>query len=123
MASRASLVYIIQSVSTYSGQKNVKNTKKLEKARMRGGAGGSRGSRGVWGGSRVPGRVRGFGRKNAKKTEKRSGTVWLRSNIQDFVQEVPVGQMAQGTPFRCLPANTICLYVEVCTPICTSTHV
>ena len=26
----------------------------------------------------------------------------LRSNIQDFVQEVPVGQMAQGTPFRCL---------------------
>ena len=27
----------------------------------------------------------------------------LRSNIQDFVQEVPVGQMAQGTPFRCLP--------------------
>ena len=27
----------------------------------------------------------------------------LRSNIQDFVQEVPVGQMAQGTPFRCPP--------------------
>ena len=27
----------------------------------------------------------------------------LRSNMQDFVQEVPVGQMAQGTPFRCLP--------------------
>ena len=27
----------------------------------------------------------------------------LRSKIQDFVQEVPVGQMAQGTPFRCLP--------------------
>ena len=27
----------------------------------------------------------------------------LRSNIQDFVQEVSVGQMAQGTPFRCLP--------------------
>ena len=26
----------------------------------------------------------------------------LRSDIQDFVQEVPVGQMAQGTPF--LPA-------------------
>ena len=25
----------------------------------------------------------------------------LRSNIQDFVQEV-LGQMAQGTPFRCL---------------------
>ena len=25
----------------------------------------------------------------------------LRSNIQDFVQELPVGQMAQGTPFRC----------------------
>ena len=30
----------------------------------------------------------------------------LRSNIQDFVQEVPVGQMAQGTPFRCLPWPT-----------------
>ena len=26
----------------------------------------------------------------------------LRSNIQDFVQEVPAGQMAQGTLFRCL---------------------
>ena len=26
----------------------------------------------------------------------------LRNNIQDFVQEVPIGQMAQGTPFRCL---------------------
>ena len=24
----------------------------------------------------------------------------LRSYIQDFVQEVPVGQMAQGTPFQ-----------------------
>ena len=30
----------------------------------------------------------------------------LPSNIQDFVQEVPVGQMAQGTPFRCLPWPT-----------------
>ena len=30
----------------------------------------------------------------------------LRSNIQDFVQEVSVGQMAQGTPFRCLPWPT-----------------
>ena len=27
----------------------------------------------------------------------------LRSNILDFVQEVPVGQMAQGTPFRSPP--------------------
>ena len=27
----------------------------------------------------------------------------LRSNIQDFVQEVPVGQMAQGTPFPAVP--------------------
>ena len=26
--------------------------------------------------------------------------------MQDFVQEVPVGQMAQGTPFRCLPWPT-----------------
>ena len=34
----------------------------------------------------------------------------LRSNIQDFVQEVPVGQMAQGTPFRCLPWPTPFLY-------------
>ena len=41
----------------------------------------------------------------AKNTKTRK-TVWLgllRSNIQDFVQEVPVGQMAQGTPLRCLP--------------------
>ena len=45
--------------------------------------------------------------RNTKKPEK---TLWncmaslVRSNIQDFVQEeVPVGQMAQGTPFRCLP--------------------
>ena len=40
-----------------------------------------------------------------KKPEKRSGCMArvLRSNIQDFVQEVPVGQLAQGTPFRCLP--------------------
>ena len=30
----------------------------------------------------------------------------LRSNIQDFVQEVPVGQMVQGTRFRCLPWPT-----------------
>ena len=30
----------------------------------------------------------------------------LHGNIQDFLQEVPVGQMAQGTPFRCLPWPT-----------------
>ena len=71
-----------------------------------GGAGVSRGGQGV------PGRVRGSPEvlggktaKNTKKSEKRSGAVWLglRSNIQDFVQEVPVGQMVQGTPFRCMP--------------------
>ena len=56
----------------------------------------------------VPGRVRGHGTKkiiNTKKPEKRFRGCMarlLRSNIQDFVQEVPVGQMAQGTPFRCL---------------------
>ena len=38
--------------------------------------------------------------KNTKKPEKRSGTVWLAycSNIQDFVQEVPVGQIGSGYP-------------------------
>ena len=29
----------------------------------------------------------------------------LHRHIQDFVQEVPVGQMAQGTPFRHPPLN------------------
>ena len=38
-----------------------------------------------------------------RKTLRNCMASLLRSNIQDFVQEVPVGQMAQGTPFRCLP--------------------
>ena len=63
------------------------------------------GCRAVWGVQGVPGRCRGgpevLGR---KKPEKRSCVAGLlRSNIQDFVQEVPVSQMAQDTPFRCLP--------------------
>ena len=77
--------------------KNVKNTKKERKARMRVGCRGVQGSRGVWGGpggSRGgPGGVQRFWAEKHEKSEK-------RSNIhQDFVQEVPVGQMAQGTPF------------------------
>ena len=59
-----------------------------------------------------PGRCRArasWAEKRLKKHEKTRKTLrngmasLLRSNIQDFVQEVPVGQMAQGTPFRCLP--------------------
>ena len=38
-----------------------------------------------------------------RKTLRNCMASLLRSNIQDFVQEVPVGQMAQGTPFPCLP--------------------
>ena len=34
------------------------------------------------------------------------GRKTLRSKIQDFVQEVLVPQMAQGTPFQCLPLLT-----------------
>ena len=53
----------------------------------------------------VPGVVQGgsrsFGRKNGNCMAS-----LLRSNIQDFV-EVPVGQMAQGTPFRCLPTSQV----------------
>ena len=68
---------------------------------MQGGAGGPGGPRvsgGGPGGSRaVQGGCRGFGRqKNAPELS--AGLP--RSNIQDFVQEVPVGQMAQGTPPR-----------------------
>ena len=56
---------------------------------VQGGSRASRVSRRVAGGFQgAPGRSR-----SPKK----------RSNIQDFVQEVPVGQMAQGTPFRCPP--------------------
>ena len=39
-----------------------------------------------------------------RKTLRNCMASLLRSNSQDFVQEVPVGQMAQGTPFRCLPS-------------------
>ena len=40
--------------------------------------------------------------KNTKtrKTLRKCMASLLRKNIQDFVQEVPVSQMAQGTPFR-----------------------
>ena len=40
----------------------------------------------------------------------------LRSNIQDFVQEVPVGQMAQGTPFGA------CAHPQVKPPKCPTRH-
>ena len=54
------------------------------------------GVQGVLGAKTIARRSRGFGR-NGQKHEK---------TIQDFVQEVSVGQMAQGTPFRCLPWPT-----------------
>ena len=72
--------------------------------------GGSRGSRGVWGG--VQGVCRGSRGKTLKRnTKKPRKTLWncmaslLRSNIQDFVQEVPVGQVAQGSACRGPPSN------------------
>ena len=64
----------------------------------------SGGCRGVRGSRRGAGGFRGFGGLGGKKRLKtRAACRLLRSNIQDFVQEVPVRQMAQGTPFRCLP--------------------
>ena len=85
--------------------------KNLEKTRCR----EFQGSRGVWGG---PGGSRGsrggpeaLGGKTAKKHEKTRKTLrncmasLLRSNIQNFVEEVPLGQMAQGILFRCLPSR------------------
>ena len=76
---------------------------------MQGGPGGP----GVSGGGPgVPGIFLGGSRFFFGKLEKTRKTLWncmaslLRSNIQDFVQEVRVGQMAQGTPFRCLPWPT-----------------
>ena len=81
-----------------SGQANPRfegerNPSTLPKNRKRGGCRGARGSRGVWGGSRkFQGRSKGGSRNRMASL--------LRSNIQDFVQEVPVGQMAQGTPFQ-----------------------
>ena len=72
---------------------------------MRGGCRGVHGVQGCLGGSRGfqarSGGSRGFGRKTAQNTKSMASL--LRSNIQDFVQEVPVGQ---GTPFRCLPWPT-----------------
>ena len=59
---------------------------------MHGGAGGPGVSGGGPGGSRGgPGGVQRFWAEN-EKTRK------TPRNIQDFVQEVPVGQMAQGVP-------------------------
>ena len=66
-------------------------------SRGRGGAGGSRGVQGCLGW--VQG-VGSFGGKTAKNHEK------TRKTLRNCVQEVPVGQMAQGTPFRCLPWPT-----------------
>ena len=57
------------------------------------------------GGPGVPGGLGGVWAEKRLKHEKNGKTLrscmarLLRSNIQDFVQEVPVGQMAQGT--RC----------------------
>ena len=72
---------------------NQETQKKLQKARMRGGAGGP-GVQGCLGGSRgFQGRSRGVERFWAEKrlnTKNRN----MATNIQDFVQEVPVGQMA-----------------------------
>ena len=69
-----------------SGQ-NTKNTKKARKQ-----ARGSGGVQRFWAEKRL-------------KTRKIRKT--LRNCMaQDFVQEVPVGQIAQGTPFRCLPCPT-----------------
>ena len=72
-----------------------------------GGPGGSRGSRGgpeVLGGKRIK-------HEKTRKTLRNCMASLLRSNIQDFVQEVPVGQMAQGTPFRCLPPRNVAQYL------------
>ena len=55
-----------------------------------------------------------LGGKTAKNTKKTRKTLrncmasLLRGNIQDFVQEVPVGQMAQGTPCRGPPTPPHC---------------
>ena len=71
---------------------------KTGKARMRGGGQGCLGGcRGFQGGFR--GVQRGFGPKHKKTRQTLRNCVasLLRSNIQDFVQEVPLGQMAQGT--------------------------
>ena len=68
---------------------------------------GSRGSRDVCGGSRefhwAEKRLK--TRKNQKNAPELLASL-LRKDIHDFVQEVPVGQMVQGTPFRCWPWPT-----------------
>ena len=47
----------------------------------------------------------------------------LRSNIQDFVQEVPVGQMAQGTLFSVLAVTPFQKHKwEVKPPKCPTRH-
>ena len=95
-----------------------KKTSKHEKTRCR----GSRVSGQVEG---VPGGVQGgpevLGRKTAKNTKNRKTlrncmASLLRSNIHNFVQEVPVGQMAQGTPF------SSCWKGEVKPPKCPTRH-
>ena len=49
------------------------------------------------------GGVFGLKTRKTRKTLRSCMARLLRSYIQDFVQEVPVGQMAQGTPLRCTP--------------------
>ena len=96
-------------------KKSRKKNQKKTKARSRGsrgvwgGPGGSRGVQGVPGGVQGGPEVLGEKRLKQQKTRKMLRNCMaslLRSNIQDFVQEVPVGQMAQGTLFRCLPWPT-----------------
>ena len=66
-----------------------------------------RGGQGVQGCLGVKARMRGEGGPGGPGVSRGPGSPdVLGSNIQDFVQEVPVGQIAQGTPFRCLPWPT-----------------
>ena len=72
------------------------------------------GVQGVPGG--VLGGSRGFGRKNVKtrktrKTLRNCMASLLRSDIQDFVQEVPAGQMARVPPFGACRGPPPPLYV------------
>ena len=76
------------------------------------------------GGPGVPGASRGGPQVFPKKTSKNTKTTktlrscmarLLRSNIQDFVQEV--AQMAQGTPFRSCRIE-LCMCIYVCIYIC-----
>ena len=57
-------------------------------------------------------------RQKNKKPEKRSGAVCLGYYAATSkMQEVPVGEMVQGTPFRCLSWPT-----EVKPPKCPTRH-